>query len=388
MPDLISGIAGHSPGLATSVYIHMPWCVRKCPYCDFSSFAAGRKLPMEKEYISALRRDIELFAPVLGEVRTVYFGGGTPSLFSPESISEVLKAISSAAGFAPDAEISLELNPGTGSEEKIRGFREAGITRLSIGVQSFSDMELRRLGRIHSAAEAEETVRLALGAGFNVVNADLMQGLPGQTAGLASADVRKAVSLGVQHISWYQLTLEEGTPMAENPPLLPDEDTLDRINAEGAEILKDAGFRHYEISGFARPGFECRHNLNYWHFGDYIGIGAGGHGKITDRQSRRIFRWGMPENPPEYMKRSGLAPDFEEIGKDQLPFQYFLNTSRLDTDMSLADFEEKTFLPRETVSRETAWGRDRGVLESSGDSLRLTPFGRRYLNSWLEEFLP
>lgn len=388
MRELISEIAGHSPGKVTSVYIHMPWCVRKCPYCDFSSFAAGRKLPMEKEYTAALLRDIELFAPLLGEVRTVYFGGGTPSLFSLGSIREVLQAISDAAGSAPDAEISLELNPGTGTEEKIRGFRDAGITRLSIGVQSFSDMELRRLGRIHTSEEAEETVRSALGAGFRSVNADLMQGLPGQTAELASADVRKAVSLGVQHISWYQLTIEEGTPMAEDPPELPDEDTLDRINAEGAGILSDAGFRHYEISGFARPGYECRHNLNYWHFGDYIGLGAGGHGKITDRRSRRIFRWGMPENPSEYMKRSGLAPDFEEIGKDQLPFQYFLNTSRLDTDMSLADFEEKTFLPRETVSRETAWGRDRGVLESSGDSLRLTPFGRRYLNSWLEEFLP
>ena len=302
MRELISEIAGHSPGQVTSVYIHMPWCVRKCPYCDFSSFAAGRKLPMEKEYTAALLRDIELFAPLLGEVRTVYFGGGTPSLFSLGSIREVLQAISDAAGSAPDAEISLELNPGTGTEEKIRGFRDAGITRLSIGVQSFSDMELRRLGRIHTSEEAEETVRSALGAGFRSVNADLMQGLPGQTAELASADVRKAVSLGVQHISWYQLTIEEGTPMAEDPPELPDEDTLDRINAEGAGILSDAGFRHYEISGFARPGYECRHNLNYWHFGDYIGLGAGGHGKITDRRSRRIFRWGMPENPSVYMK--------------------------------------------------------------------------------------
>ena len=263
MPDLISEIAGHSPGSVTSVYIHMPWCVRKCPYCDFSSFATGRRLPMEKEYISALRRDIELFAPVLGEVRTVYFGGGTPSLFSTESIHEILQALSDAAGFAPDAEISLELNPGTGSDEKIQGFRDAGITRLSIGVQSFSDMELRRLGRIHSSEEAENTVKSALSAGFSGVNVDLMQGLPGQTAELAAADVRKAVSLGAQHISWYQLTIEEGTPMAEDPPELPDEDTLDRINTEGTEILRDAGFRHYEISGFARPGFECRHNLNY-----------------------------------------------------------------------------------------------------------------------------
>lgn len=196
---------------------------------------------MEKEYTAALLRDIELFAPLLGEVRTVYFGGGTPSLFSLGSIREVLQAISDAAGSAPDAEISLELNPGTGTEEKIRGFRDAGITRLSIGVQSFSDMELRRLGRIHTSEEAEETVRSALGAGFRSVNADLMQGLPGQTAELASADVRKAVSLGVQHISWYQLTIEEGTPMAEDPPELPDEDTLDRINAEGAGILSDAG---------------------------------------------------------------------------------------------------------------------------------------------------
>lgn len=266
-----------------SLYVHIPWCARKCPYCDFNSHAADRAVP-ERAYVDALLRDLEDELPGVGSrpIATLFIGGGTPSLFSAEAIARLLEGIRARVALAGDAEITLEANPGSADQDRFRGFRQAGVNRLSIGVQSFAPEKLRRLGRIHDREQALKAVAAARAAGFDNINLDLMFGLPEQTVTAALDDLATAIALGPKHLSFYQLTVEPNTRFYKDPPRLPDEDTVEAMQRACQALLARQGYRRYEVSAYAQTDFRCRHNLNYWQFGDYLGIGAGAHGKLTD----------------------------------------------------------------------------------------------------------
>ena len=378
---------------ALSLYVHLPWCVRKCPYCDFNSHEGRGALPFDA-YIDALIADLEHDLPLVWgrTVQTVFFGGGTPSLFAPEHIDRFLQLASARLRIAPGAEITLETNPGTVEHGPFAGYRAAGVNRLSFGVQSFDDGCLQRLGRIHSSGDAERAVRAAQDAGFDNINLDLMYALPGQTLAMAEADVLRAIALQPSHLSHYQLTLEPNTLFAAKPPPgIPDDDLGWDMQEHCQSAMADAGFAQYEVSAYARPGRQCAHNLNYWTFGDYLGIGAGAHGKLTLGADQRILRRWKVKHPARYLEVAGTAAAIggdEDINADRRPFDFMLNALRLNAGFGLDLFERRTGLPATAISAELAIARERGWLDTRGDRVVPTELGRRFTNDVIGLFLP
>ncbi len=368
-----------------ALYVHIPWCVRKCPYCDFNSHERSGTLP-EAEYIEKLLSDLESLLPSVWGRRlaSVFIGGGTPSLFSPESIDALLSAIRARLTLEPGAEVTLEANPGTVEAARFRGFREAGVNRISVGVQSFDDRMLARLGRIHSAAEARRAVEAALEAVGNV-NLDLMYGLPGQSAAMARSDIEAGLKCGVPHLSAYQLTIEPNTVFWSKPPKLPEHDACADMQLAVEETLGGAGYEHYETSAFARHGHRCRHNLNYWEFGDYLGIGAGAHGKISFPD--RVTRHERAKQPAEYLKGNSEAEN-REIPAAELPFEFMLNALRLVEGFPLSLFGERTGLPLFGIEAQLKQAESAGLIERDWQRIRPSARGRLFLNELLEQFLP
>jgi len=372
-----------------SVYIHLPWCVKKCPYCDFNSHAA-QGIP-EAAYIDALLLDLERALPdIWGRtVHTVFFGGGTPSLFSAAGIDRILSGVRTLTPLMPGAEITLEANPGTVEAARFAGFREAGVTRLSLGIQSFNPRHLKALGRIHGALEARRAAELAV-THFDTFNLDLMFALPTQTLAEALADVDTALAFRPPHLSAYHLTLEPNTPFGHTaPPNLPDDDlAADMQQAVETRVL-EAGMQHYETSAYAKPGHASRHNLNYWQFGDYLGIGAGAHSKLSFRD--RIVRQMRTKHPQQYMdavKAGTHIADIRILARDDLPFEFMMNALRLNEGVPATLFEARTGLPLITCTAALERARARGLLEPGATRLQPTLLGQRFLNDLLAVFLP
>lgn len=375
-----------------SLYVHLPWCVRKCPYCDFNSHEA-RGAPPFAAYVDALVADLEHDLPLVWgrTVHSVFFGGGTPSLFPPEAIDRFLQAASARLRFAPGCEITLETNPGTAEHGRFELYKAAGVNRLSFGIQSFDDGCLRRLGRIHDSAEAEAAVKLARDAGFDNFNLDLMYALPGQTLAMAEYDLERAFALEPAHISHYQLTLEPNTVFAARPPQdIPDEDNAWDIQERCQALLAQRGYGQYEVSAYARPGRQCKHNLNYWRYGDYLGIGAGAHGKISLGAEQAIARRWKLKHPTAYLAQAGTAAAIggdERIAPARRPFEYMLNALRLVEGFSLDSFEASTGLGRDAIAAQLDEAVAAGWLERDGDRVRPTELGRRFTNDVVALFL-
>ncbi|MBA1287717.1 radical SAM family heme chaperone HemW [Pseudomonas japonica] len=371
-----------------ALYIHIPWCVRKCPYCDFNSHAAGPELP-EDAYVSALLDDFDRDLPAaLGRPLTsIFFGGGTPSLFSAAALGRLLEGLRARIPMAPDVEITLEANPGTFEQDKFVAYRKLGINRLSIGIQSFQADKLEALGRIHSGDEALRAAEMARQAGFDNFNLDLMHGLPGQSQEEALDDLRQAIALAPTHLSWYQLTLEPNTVFWNQPPQLPEDDILWDIQEAGQALLASAGFAQYEVSAYARPGRPARHNLNYWSFGDFIGIGAGAHGKLTgaDGSVRRTWKTRLPKDylnlaKPYLAGEKVLAPE-------ELPFEFLMNALRLTEGVPAALFPERTGLPLAALEEGRRAAEQKGLLRVEPERLAATERGQLFLNDLLQLFL-
>ena len=382
---------GHLAALPPlSLYIHIPWCIKKCPYCDFNSHSLKNGLP-EEAYIDALLADLQTELPnIWGRpVETIFFGGGTPSLFQATSIDRLLSGLRSLLRLQPEAEITLEANPGTFEIEKFKGFKDAGITRLSIGVQSFNDTMLERLGRVHNGSEALRAIDTALKL-FEKVNIDLMYALPGQTVQTALNDVNTAIATGAGHISAYHLTMEPNTPFGHTPPkgLPQDEAALD-IEDAVHDALDGAGFLHYETSAFARAGMQCRHNLNYWQFGDYIGIGAGAHGKLSfpDHIERTVRR----RHPNDYLAAMQRNPsdgiERKTVSADDLPFEFMMNALRLAEGVPATMLQERTGISTARIMAQIETARRKGLLENDPTVFRPTAQGRLFLNDLLQCFL-
>ncbi|MBD8881083.1 radical SAM family heme chaperone HemW [Rhodanobacter sp. 7MK24] len=380
-----------------SLYVHMPWCVKKCPYCDFNSHGLRGEPPPYAAYVDLLLADLDAdlrdFDAAVHDrgIVSVFFGGGTPSLFAPELIARFLDGARERLPFATDCEVTLETNPGTVEHGRFDGYLKAGVNRLSFGIQSFDDDKLKRLGRIHSAAEAEAAVKSAQDAGYSNLNLDLMYALPTQTLDGALADVERAVALSPTHISHYQLTLEPNTAFAANPPPLPDDDHAWAMQEACEARLAQAGYGQYEISAYAQPGRRCTHNLNYWQFGDYFGIGAGAHGKLSDAAAGTVYRRWKTRHPRAYMDAAGGPARIGGDGivaADELPFEYMLNALRLIDGVPVADFAARTGLPLERIAAPLTEGRRRGWLTHDTRHLRTTALGQRFLNDVIASFLP
>jgi putative oxygen-independent coproporphyrinogen III oxidase len=385
-----------SPTLPLTLYVHMPWCVRKCPYCDFNSHQLKSARP-EGEYIDALIRDFEAEVPELGgrPIEAVFFGGGTPSLFAPEAFARLLAAFAARSAVAAQAEVTLEANPGTIERGRFAGYRAAGINRVSLGAQSFAAPALERLGRIHSPEDTYRAVEELRAAGLDNFNLDLMYALPGQTLDEALEDVRLACALSPAHISHYQLTLEPGTVFHSRPPSLPDEDLAWRMQNDCQALLAQNGFEQYEVSAYARTGARCRHNLNYWRFGDYVGIGAGAHGKITASLPHGVKRTEKARQPRTYLEEVAAAPPERgrsgtstTVAPAELPFEYALNALRLNEGFALAEFASRTGLDASAIEPGLKAARERGLAEFTAPRWRASPLGRRFLNDLQASFLP
>lgn len=375
-----------------SLYVHMPWCVRKCPYCDFNSHAAPAQIP-HRQYIDALLADLDLDAALAEErpLTSIFFGGGTPSLFSPDHIGEFLAGVRSRFRCVPDIEVTLETNPGTVEHGSFCGYRDAGVTRVSLGAQTFNEAQLKLLGRIHGAGEIARAVDELNTAGLTNFNLDLMYGLPQQTRQEALDDVATAIALKPQHLSHYQLTLEPGTVFFHRPPPLPAHDETWEMQLECQALLATHGFVQYEISGYAQPQRRCRHNLNYWQFGDYLGIGAGAHGKITNARSDSITRTQRVAHPREYLARAAPARVTERrlVQPEDRAFEYMLNTLRLREGFTTAHFEACTGLAANVLDPILERARAKGMLTPvDRDRWQPTEFGFRFLNELQEYFLP
>jgi putative oxygen-independent coproporphyrinogen III oxidase len=368
-----------------ALYVHIPWCVRKCPYCDFNSHEGSGELP-QKEYIERLLLDLEDLLPSVWGRRlvSIFIGGGTPSLFSPDSIDALLSGVRARLPLEPGAEVTLEANPGTVEAARFRGFRDAGVNRLSIGVQSFDERMLSVLGRIHSAEEARRAIDAAA-ATFDNVNIDLMYGLPGQTMAMARADIEEAARTGVPHVSAYQLTIEPNTVFWSKPPKLPQHDECADMQVMVEKLLAEAGYEHYETSAFAKPRRRCRHNLNYWEFGDYLGIGAGAHGKLSFRD--RITRHERIKQPREYLQKTSTLAADKTISSAEIPFEFMLNVLRLVEGFPVTLFEERTGLPVTTIQKQLEKAEQAGLIERDWKRIRPTARGQRFLNELLELFL-
>ena len=368
-----------------ALYAHIPWCARKCPYCDFNSHERSGPLP-EEEYVARLLSDLEGLLPSVWGRRliSVFIGGGTPSLFSPHAIDTLLAGIRARLTLEPGAEVTLEANPGTVEAARFRGFRDAGVTRISVGVQSFDEGMLVALGRIHSADEARRAIDAALAA-FDNVNLDLMYALPRQDLAMARADIEAALACGVPHLSAYQLTLEPNTVFWSKPPELPEHDAAADMQLAVEETLAAAGYEHYETSAFAKPGHRCRHNLNYWEFGDYLGIGAGAHGKISFPD--RVTRHERAKQPRDYLDKK-INFSEKEVPPDELPFEFMLNALRLVEGFPVSLFEERTGLPLLTLNAQLEKAESQGLLERDWRRIRPSARGRLFLNELLAWFLP
>ncbi|TWT20261.1 radical SAM family heme chaperone HemW [Luteimonas marina] len=375
-----------------SLYVHLPWCVRKCPYCDFNSHEARGPLPFDA-YVDALLADLDQDLPLAWgrTVHSVFFGGGTPSLFPADAIDRFLQGASARLRFAPGLEITLETNPGTAEHGRFGDYRRAGVNRISFGIQSFDDGCLQRLGRIHDSAQAEAAVKLAQDAGLDNLNLDLMYALPGQTLAMAEADVERALALAPAHVSHYQLTLEPNTVFAARPPRdIPDDDLAWDMQERCQALLADAGHVQYEVSAYARPDRRCAHNLNYWRFGDYLGIGAGAHGKLTLGGEQAILRRWKVKHPAAWLAAAGTPAAIggdERIAPEQRPFEFMLNALRLVDGFALADFEARCGLPASTIAAPLAQAQARGWLRQDNGSIVPTPLGRRFGNDVIGLFL-
>lgn len=379
-----------------SLYVHMPWCVKKCPYCDFNSHGLRSEPPPYEAYIDHLLADLDAdrrdFGAALAQrpIVSVFFGGGTPSLFAPALIERFLDGARARLPFDAEVEVTLETNPGTVEHGRFDGYLAAGVNRISFGIQSFDDDKLKRLGRIHSATEAEAAVKSAQDAGYRNINLDLMYALPQQQLDGALADVARAVALQPTHISHYQLTLEPNTAFAANPPPLPDDDHAWAMQEACEQALAAGGYGQYEISAYAQAGRRCAHNLNYWRFGDYLGIGAGAHGKISDATRGTVHRRWKSRLPKSYMDAGDSA---KRIGGDsvveaaELPFEYMLNALRLVDGVPSADFSAHTGLAPEMIAPAVAAARQRGWLTDDPEKLQTTALGQRFLNDVIASFL-
>lgn len=371
-----------------SLYIHIPWCVKKCPYCDFNSHAVKGSLP-EQEYLDALIADLKLDLEDVQErtINTIFFGGGTPSLISPQGIENLLKGISSLVKFAPDIEITLEANPGTAEHFNLYDYKQAGINRISLGAQSFDDKKLQALGRIHAAKDTLKAIDKLHAINFKSFNIDIMHGLPQQSFEEAMQDLDTALACDPPHFSWYQLTIEPNTLFFKYPPKLPEDDITWEIQIRGEEKLAAAGFTHYEVSAFAQPKQECRHNINYWEFGDYLGIGAGAHGKITDTAGNIKRTW-KTRYPKDYLdpNKKFLAGS-KIIPVTQLPSEYMLNRLRLFDKLNLQQFQQRTNLPISSIAAILETARQKELITIDGEWLAVTSLGKRFLNDLIQMFL-
>jgi oxygen-independent coproporphyrinogen-3 oxidase len=376
-----------------ALYVHLPWCVRKCPYCDFNSHEGRGALPFDR-YVDALLVDLDQDLPLVWgrTISSVFFGGGTPSLFPPEAIDRFLQGASSRLRFAPALEITLETNPGTAEHGRFENYLAAGVNRLSFGVQSFDDGCLQRLGRIHDSVEAERAIQLAKDAGYSNFNIDLMYALPQQTPAMAEYDIERALALNPTHLSHYQLTLEPNTVFAAKPPAgIPDEDDAWDMQERCLSLIASGGLRQYEVSAYAKPGFECAHNRNYWLFGDYLGIGAGAHGKLTLPSEDAILRRWKVKQPLDYL---GKAATSARIGGDEWltpmrrPFDFMLNALRLVDGFTLTQFEARTGLRRDAIDKELDTATARDWIAIDGDRVLPTELGRRFTNDAIALFLP
>lgn len=373
-----------------SVYVHLPWCIRKCPYCDFNSHEAPAGGADEVGYLTALESDLESSLPLVWgrSVQTIFIGGGTPSLFSPKGIDRLLSSLRARLKVAPDAEVTMEANPGTFERERFSGFRSAGVTRLSLGVQSFDDARLAAIGRVHDAAQARAAARAA-GEIFPTYNLDLMYALPGQGLAQLHDDLEQALAFEPPHLSLYHLTLEPNTLFARFPPALPDEDSAAAMQDAIDARLAQAGFDHYEVSAYARPGHRARHNLNYWTFGDYLGIGAGAHGKLSFHD--RILRQTRYRHPRRYVEAAaaGSAVEVEQtLSRRDLPFEFMLNALRLTEGVPAALYEAHTGESLARIAPMLDKAMAKGLLTSDPTRLAATPLGLRFLNDLQSMFLP
>ncbi len=370
------------------LYVHLPWCERKCPYCDFNSHET-RELP-EARYLEALLTDLESDLDLAQgrQLSSIFIGGGTPSLFSVATIAALLERVNQRLPLTGDAEITLEANPGSAEASRFRGLRAAGINRLSLGIQSFGDEQLKALGRVHDRRQALAAVDMARSAGFDNLNLDLMHGLPGQTPTLAQHDLDQAIALQPEHLSWYQLTIEANTLFHKRPPTLPVEDALADIQDLGEGLLAAAGYRQYEVSAYARSNNHCTHNLNYWHFGDYLGIGAGAHGKITLPSEQRIQRYWKTRQPEAYMAAIRATAGQRDLGRDERPGEFCLNALRLNEGFSPEQFTATTGLALDALEPQLERLVDSGLLLTSKDNIKASELGRRFLNDVIGAFLP
>ena len=389
-----------------SLYIHVPWCVRKCPYCDFNSHeikshefkgeSADERIP-EMEYVQALLDDLEADLPYVQgrEIQTIFIGGGTPSLLSVAAFENLLTGLQKKVTFVKDIEITMEANPGTFEAEKFAGYRKLGINRLSIGVQSFSDHQLKHLGRIHDGQQAVAAIKMAKEAGFDNFNIDLMHGLPDQSQAQALADIQQAIDLGPTHLSWYQLTIEPNTEFFKRPPVLPEDETLWDIQEAGQALLAQHGFVQYEVSAYAQAGKQAKHNVNYWQFGDYLGIGAGAHGKVTDLvnapeslTAAPVFRTWKTRAPKDFLHpdKTFLAGQ-ESIQNEDLGLEFLMNALRLQEGFDLELFEQRTGFPLDTIADGIQQAVDKGLLVRQGNQIKTSNKGSLFLNEILAFFM-
>ena len=371
-----------------SLYVHIPWCVRKCPYCDFNSHQSPDNLP-EQAYVKALIKDLDHdLTWVQGrKLHSIFFGGGTPSLFSAASIEKILQAVQQRIEFSEDIEITLEANPGTAEQQKFADFKTAGINRLSLGIQSFDDKQLQRLGRIHDRTQGHRAIDMAQHANFKYLNIDLMHGLPDQSADQALSDLETAINSAVTHISWYQLTIEPNTEFYSKPPPLPADDELAQIQQLGQTALLQGGFEQYEVSAFALGDVACKHNINYWQFGDYLGIGAGAHGKISLPDKNQIIRISKTRQPKHFLStidspRAATNP----IEIDDLPLEFMMNGLRLKSGIPAGFFPARTGLSKDSIDSQVVKLQSQGLLEQNDSRYCASELGYRFLNSLLQCF--
>ena len=371
-----------------SLYVHIPWCVKKCPYCDFNSHTANNQL-LEEEYLQALIQDLELELPYMQgrKLSSIFFGGGTPSLFSADTIGRIIQAAQKRIGFEDRMEITLEANPGTFEQEKFSGYRSIGVNRLSIGIQSFNNNQLEALGRIHSSEQAIKAIETAGSAGFENINLDLMHGLPGQDISHAMADLKQAIDLNPNHISWYQLTIEPNTVFYNKPPTLPKDIILESIQEKGLKLLADNGYQQYEVSAYCKEGNKSSHNMNYWEFGDYLGIGAGAHGKVTLVDEGRIIRTAKTRKPEDYLAReNSYTANCYTIPKEELPMEFMMNAMRLNNGVPKQFFSDRTGITLEEIQPALDKLKKLELIEQPINNLSPTEKGHQFLNNLLEVF--
>jgi len=370
-----------------SLYIHLPWCVKKCPYCDFNSHAVKTDIPQEI-YLNTLIRDLEQDLSMIHgrKLTSIFIGGGTPSLFAPKYIAQLLNTIDQRLPIN-NIEITMEANPGTVEQKRFEGFHKAGINRISLGIQSLQDEQLKTLGRIHSAEEAKHAVQAAERSGFANINCDLMFGLPEQTIEDALFDLNAVIALNPQHISWYQLTIEPNTLFHHQKPKLPDDEIIWQMQEQGQQLLNENNFTQYEVSAYANNNRQCQHNLNYWEFGDYLGIGAGAHGKITDPGSQQIIRYWKIKHPNNYLMAKNFYGDKKQIPKNDLAFEFMLNALRLQKPILLSLFTARTFLDKTTIKPILKEAQENHLLHFDDKQFELTQLGHQFLNDVVEMFL-